>query len=75
VTNTFTPTSETGGTYSYTGNMSGFSVFGQGTYTVSADENGGTLTATGPGSVKTPMGVKTRKGTEVYKLTPAEPCG
>ena len=75
VTNTFTPTSETGGTYSYTGNMSGFAVFGHGTYTVSADEKGGTLTATGPGSVKTPMGVQTRNGTEVYKLTPAEPCG
>lgn len=75
VTNTFTPTSETGGTYSYTGSMSGFSVFGQGTYTVSADESGGTLTATGPGSVKTPMGVKTNKGTEVYKLIAAVPCG
>ena len=75
VTNTYTPTSETGGTYSYSGNLGGFAVYGQGTYSVQADENGGTMRATGPGTVVTPLGPRTRPGTEIYKLTPAEPCG
>ena len=70
VTQTFTPSSETGGSYSYTGKNAGVGLFGKGTYTVKADENGGTLTATGPGSVVTPMGTFSGNGTETYKLTP-----
>lgn len=75
VTQNFTPSSETRGSYTYSGVISGIKVYGKGTYTVKADDTGGTLTATGPGSVVTPMGVFTASDTEVYKLTPAEPCG
>ncbi len=73
--NEFTPTSETGGTYSYSGNFGGIGVFGKGTYTVKVDDSGGTLVASGPGSVKTPMGTYTATDSETYKLTPTEPCG
>ena len=71
---TFTPSSEQGGSYSYQGNMSGIGVYGNGTYSVSADERGGTLTGTGNGCVKTPMGTRCANGTEKYTLTPIEPC-
>ena len=74
VTQNFTPTSETGGEYSYRGSISGIQVFGKGTYSVKADDTGGTLTATGPGSVKTPMGIFTASDTETYKLTPLADC-
>jgi hypothetical protein len=71
VTVTFVPSSEFGGSYSYSGNMSGFAVYGNGTYTVTTDGEVATgITATGPGSVKTPMGVQTSTGTEKYTLTP-----
>lgn len=72
----FTPTSDKGGTYDYSGNMSGFAVFGKGTYTVSyqGDTPVGII-ATGPGSVKTPMGVQTNTGTEKYTLSPAGSAG
>jgi hypothetical protein len=69
----FTPSSERGGSYAYSGTMSGFAVFGNGTYKVSADgETAVGITATGPGSVKTPMGTQSRVGTEQYTLTPLE---
>jgi hypothetical protein len=74
VTQSFSPTSNTGGTYSYTGNMSGFPVKGTGTYTVKVDSKGGTITATGTGEVTTPMGVMKGSGTEIYTLTPIEKC-
>lgn len=74
VTNKFTPSSPTAGSYSYSGSIAGFAVWGSGTYTVKADESGGTLIAKGPGSVKTPMGVKSNTGAEIYKLTPLESC-
>ena len=74
VTMTFTPASAQGGSYSYTGNMSGFGVWGGTSYTVSADENGGSMTGSGVGCVRTPMGTKCRNGTEKYTLTPTEPC-
>jgi hypothetical protein len=68
----FVPTSEKGGTYTYAGNMQGFGVFGNGTYTVAyAGGEPVAITATGPGSVKTPMGVHSNVGTEKYKLRPA----
>ena len=75
VTQNFTPTSETGGSYSYNGVIAGIKVYGKGTFTVKADDTGGTLTATGPGSVVTPMGVFTASDTETYKLTPIDSCG
>ncbi len=71
---TFTPTSDEGGSYRYQGNMGGIGVYGDGTYSVSADENGGTLTGTGNGCVRTPMGTRCNGGTERYTLTPIPPC-
>jgi hypothetical protein len=73
----FVPSDANGGTYTYAGNMSGFAVYGNGTYTVKyADEVAVSITATGPGSVKTPAGVMSRTGTERYQLTPKEGgCG
>lgn len=68
----FVPTSLEGGTYTYAGNMQGFGVFGNGTYTVSyAGGEPVAITATGPGSVKTATGVHSSVGTEKYKLRPA----
>lgn len=75
VTQNFTPSSDTGGSYNYSGVIKGIKVYGKGTYTVKADDTGGTLTATGPGSVVTPMGVFTASDTETYKLTPIDSCG
>ena len=71
---TFTPSSEQGGSYSYQGNMGGIGVYGNGTYTASADESGGKITGTGNGCVKTPMGTRCGGGTERYTLTPTAPC-
>jgi hypothetical protein len=73
----FVPGDANGGTYTYAGNMSGFAVYGNGTYTVRyADDVAVSITASGPGSVKTPAGVMSRVGTEQYKLTPIEGgCG
>jgi hypothetical protein len=71
---TFTPSGEQGGSYSYKGNMGGIGVYGNGTYTASADENGGSITGTGNGCVKTPMGTHCNGGTEQYTLTPIAPC-
>jgi hypothetical protein len=68
----FTPSSAQGGSYSYTGNMSGFAVWGNGTYIVMyQDEVAVAITATGPGSVKTPMGTRSNTGSEKYTLVPA----
>lgn len=76
VTNTFTPSGPTIGSYSYSGPGVGFPVWGSGTYHVElgADGKSGKLIATGPGSVRTPMGVVTGRGTENYALSPAERC-
>jgi hypothetical protein len=74
VTHSYFPTSDTGGTYEYFGTMSGFKVKGKGTYTVKADDKGGTLTATGTGQVKTPAGAVSASGTETYTLTPTDKC-
>jgi hypothetical protein len=73
----FVPTSEKGGSYTYAGNMSGFGVFGNGTYTVKYEGEAPVgITATGPGSVKTPMGTHTKVDTERYKLSPSSAtCG
>lgn len=72
VTVTFTPSSEDGGSYAYSGSMSGFAVEGSGTYTVSYTDYGETASAiyaTGPGSVKTPMGTVSGTDSEEYTLT------
>jgi hypothetical protein len=74
VTMSFTPSSDKGGTCTYRGSMQGFEVSGKGTYTVTANDKGGTITATGEGSVKTPMGTMTANGTETYTLTPTDTC-
>lgn len=72
---TFTPTSEAGGNYSYQGTMSGFAVFGKGTYVVNYRDGVPVgITGNGVGSVKTPVGVMSNSGTEKYKLTPREGC-
>jgi hypothetical protein len=73
VTVSFVPESPAGGRYSYTGNMSGLRVYGHGQYTVRyVDEVAVGITATGPGSVETPMGTQTRVGTEQYRMTPQD---
>ncbi len=58
------------GTYSYTGVMSGFAVWGEGTCQVHFDESGsaGRMVATGPGSVRTPIGVQSRVDSENYTM-------
>ncbi|RZA37046.1 MAG: hypothetical protein EOP92_02315 [Lysobacteraceae bacterium] len=70
----FSPSGEAGGSYTYQGNMGGIGVYGRGTYTASADENGGKITGSGNGCVKTPMGTRCANGTERYTLTPVETC-
>ncbi len=76
VTQKFTPDSPTAGSYEYSGNLGGFAVWGKGTYkvTLSADGTSGKLVASGGGSVKTPMGVYSNSGSEIYALTPGTPC-
>lgn len=76
VTHNFTPTSDTAGTYKYSGNLRGFAVKGEGTYKVDLGPDGtsGKLTASGGGSVKTPMGVFSNNGDEVYTLVPGKAC-
>lgn len=74
VTVNFTPTSDKGGTYDYSGNMSGFAVWGHGVWEVELTESGGVLKGSGPGSVRTPLGVRSGNGSERYTLTPAAPC-
>lgn len=67
----FEPSSRDGGKYTYSGNMSGFAVHGNGTYQVKyADDVAVSITAKGPGTVETPIGPQTRVGTEQYTLTP-----
>jgi hypothetical protein len=78
VTVRFEPSSAEVGRYSYSGTMSGFRVYGNGTYKVSyRDGVAVSLRATGPGSVVTPAGTHTREGSEDYTLAPIESaeCG
>lgn len=71
VTVRFEPSSAKGGRYSYSGNMSGFPVWGHGTYTVNYQGDVAvSIESTGPGSVKTPKGTFSRTGSETYALTP-----
>lgn len=72
VTVRFEPSSPAGGRYSYSGTMSGFAVYGHGEYTVNfRNDVAVSISAHGPGSVKTPTGVMTREGKEEYTLSPA----
>ncbi|HET9863613.1 MAG TPA: hypothetical protein VFP37_09245 [Steroidobacteraceae bacterium] len=76
VTVRFEPSSPAGGRYSYSGTMSGFQVFGHGEYTVNfRDDVAVSISAHGPGSVKTPSGLMTREGQEEYTLTPTGDAG
>jgi hypothetical protein len=69
----FEPSSAAGGSYSYSGVMSGFRVYGHGTYTVKyRDEVAVGITAKGPGSVVSPAGTHSGEGTEEYQLTPLQ---
>lgn len=71
VTVRFEPSSREGGRYSYSGSMSGFAVWGNGNYAVAYQGDVAvSMTAEGPGSVKTPKGTFTRNGSEKYTLTP-----
>lgn len=76
VTVRFRPKGNGEGDYDYDGSLEGFAVYGKGTFKIALapDGSGGKINAEGPGSVKTPMGVQTRHGEEVYTLTKAEPC-
>jgi hypothetical protein len=67
----FEPASRDGGKYTYSGTMSGFAVHGNGTYRVRyADDVAVSITATGPGTVETPIGPQSAVDTEQYTLTP-----
>jgi hypothetical protein len=71
----FVPRDANGGSYDYSGDMGQFSVFGNGQYTVKyADGVAVSITASGPGSVKTPRGVVSGTGTEEYRLSPLQDC-
>jgi hypothetical protein len=73
VTVRFEPSSPEGGRYSYSGTMSGFRVYGNGTDRVhDRDETAVSIRATGPRSVGTPIGTQTREGSEDYTLTRTE---
>jgi hypothetical protein len=73
VTVRFEPSSPEAGRYSYSGTMSGFRVFGNGTYKVNyRDGVAVSLRATGPGSVVAGGGTHTREGSEDYTLSPVE---
>lgn len=74
VTVEFTPTSDTAGSYSYTGAADGVTMSGSGTYTATVSDQGGTIAASGTGSVETPLGVFSNDGTESYTLTVIDPC-
>lgn len=71
VTVRFEPASVQAGRYSYSGNMGGFAVWGNGNYTVQYQGDVAvSMKAEGPGSVKTPKGTYSRHGSEIYTLTP-----
>lgn len=70
VTVTFTPSSANGGTYAYSGSMSGFAVSGSGEYTVTyADDIAVSIQAGGEGSVSGGGGGASGSGDENYTLT------
>lgn len=70
LTLSYTPTSETGGSYSYEGGGSGVTVNGSGTYTITGEEGGPlTLSQTGSGCVS--VGT-CATGTETITLTPID---
>ncbi len=74
----FTPTSEKGGTYKYSGNMGGVSVYGGESYTVVYDGDVAVrINGTGVGCVRTPLGTFCAPGDEQYTLTKASEgnCG
>jgi hypothetical protein len=78
VTVRFEPSSRDGGRYSYSGNMSGFRVYGNGTYIIEFQgDEPSRLIAKGPGTVETPNGKRSDEGTEVYAVKRSEPvdCG
>jgi hypothetical protein len=70
VTVNFVPSSATAGSYTYGGSIGGFGVSGEGSYTVTLTDGGGTINAGGPGQA----GGNSGGGTEVYTLTPIDPC-
>jgi hypothetical protein len=73
ITVRFEPSSGAGGRYSYSGNASGFSLYGHGTYTVKyREEVAVSISAQGPGSVVTPAGTHSGEGSEEYQLTPMQ---
>ncbi len=73
VTMQFTPTGVAGGTYSYSGSISGFAVSGGESYEVtSVDGVATSIRGYGVGSVETPIGTQSGYGEENYTLTPLE---
>lgn len=75
---TFTPASERGGSYSYTGQIAGSRLFGKGAYTVRYDGDRPVgINASGAGSATSPYGTFTNSGSESYVLqhTYGQECG
>jgi hypothetical protein len=73
VTFSYTPSGETGGKVSYTGGGPGAPMAGAGTYTVTLDGKGGTISQTHTGRVQIPGGGSATH-TDTLKLTPAGAC-
>lgn len=69
----YAPAGASGGKVSYTGGGPGAPMSGAGTYSVTADEKGGTLKQTHTGKVNIPMG-GTATHTDILKLKPIPPC-
>lgn len=65
----FAPSSDRGGSYSYTGQIAGSRLFGQGSYTVRYDGHRPVgINASGSGSATSPYGTFTNSGSERYTL-------
>ncbi len=69
----YAPGNDEGGSVSYTGGAPRFPMSGAGSYTVTADEKGGTLKQTHTGKVNIPMGGSATH-TDILKLTPIPKC-
>lgn len=74
ITVAFTPSSATGGSYTFSG-FAGGTWSGGGSYTATFTDVGGSLTTNGTHTVSTPVGSFSNPGTMNFTLTPLKGCG